>query len=170
MITATSTFSSSTRKARPDDLLIRITVANRGPAKANLQLLPTFWFRNTWSWGACHTATRRPEMRLAGEAVIASHPTLGEFRCERGRKRALAFYRERDERIAALRRAECVGAFAKDGFHDYVVDGRRDGGELWMRERRPPLATSSRFEGNASAVVRLRLRPDAEATGAAFSR
>ena len=38
-------------KAEPDDILIRITVANRGPDAATLHLLPTLWFRNTWSWG-----------------------------------------------------------------------------------------------------------------------
>ena len=39
------------RQGRPDDILIRITVANRGPETATLHLLPTLWFRNTWSWG-----------------------------------------------------------------------------------------------------------------------
>ena len=38
-------------KASPDDVLIRITVSNRGPEPAALHLLPTFWYRNTWSWG-----------------------------------------------------------------------------------------------------------------------
>src|SRR5262249_50099152 len=38
-------------KANADDILIKITVANRGPAEADLVLLPTIWFRNTWSWG-----------------------------------------------------------------------------------------------------------------------
>src|SRR5215216_5380762 len=41
-------------KASPDDLLIRLTVANRGPEPARLHLLPTLWFRNTWSWGCRH--------------------------------------------------------------------------------------------------------------------
>ena len=41
-------------KASPDDMLIRITVANRGPEAATLHLLPTLWFRNTWSWGCTH--------------------------------------------------------------------------------------------------------------------
>ena len=38
-------------KAAPEDILIRITVTNRGPETAPLHLLPTLWFRNTWSWG-----------------------------------------------------------------------------------------------------------------------
>ena len=46
-------------KADTEDILIKITVANRGPEAANLRLLPTIWFRNTWSWGG---RDRRPEL------------------------------------------------------------------------------------------------------------
>src|SRR5262249_4511849 len=66
-------------KAAPEDLLIRITVHNRGPEAADLHLLPTLWFRNTW----CYAAGPRPVLRdLPGKsrAVAASHPELGEFR------------------------------------------------------------------------------------------
>ena len=48
--TATSTSLSNTRRPTPDDILIRITVTNRGPERADLDVLPTIWFRNTWSW------------------------------------------------------------------------------------------------------------------------
>ena len=51
---ATSTCLAEYAKASPDDILIRITVANRGPEAATLHLLPTLWFRNTWSWGCTH--------------------------------------------------------------------------------------------------------------------
>ena len=46
-------------KADPDDILIRVTAYNRGPEAATLHLLPTLWFRNTWSWGGDH---RRPRI------------------------------------------------------------------------------------------------------------
>src|SRR3974377_247136 len=52
-------------KAATEDILIKITVANRGPEAANLRLLPTVWFRNTWSWG---DSNRRPELHLAKNA------------------------------------------------------------------------------------------------------
>ena len=45
-------------KADTEDILIRITVANRGPEAAELRLLPTLWFRNTWSWGEREPAAR----------------------------------------------------------------------------------------------------------------
>src|SRR6185437_6694997 len=63
-------------KEGPDDLLIRITAHNRGPAAAALHLLPTLWFRNTWSWGE---DSRKPSIRLSARAAIqASHDELGE--------------------------------------------------------------------------------------------
>src|SRR2546423_10816801 len=73
-------------KASPDDLLIRANVTNCGSENARLHLLPTLWFRNTWSWGRDE---RRPVLRdttaRSGSAVIvASHHALGEYRfcCE----------------------------------------------------------------------------------------
>ncbi len=55
-------------KADTEDILIKITVANRGPEAANLRLLPTVWFRNIWSWGPAH---RRPELHQARPAPTA---------------------------------------------------------------------------------------------------
>ena len=53
-------------KASPEDVLIRITVNNRGPEPARLRLLPTLWFRNTWSWGEWGEDDRKPVLRDAG--------------------------------------------------------------------------------------------------------
>src|SRR5499427_2931917 len=65
-------------KATPDELLIRITVTNRGPDSAPLHLLPTFWFRNTWSW---EPQADRPRLRLtpaSGKAcILVEHGELG---------------------------------------------------------------------------------------------
>src|SRR5271170_5003821 len=61
-------------KADTEDILIKITVANRGPETANLHLLPTVWFRNTWSWGG----SKRPELHQAGldQAGLAPDPVI----------------------------------------------------------------------------------------------
>ena len=67
-------------KAAPEDILIRITVSNRGPDKAPLHLLPTWWFRNIWNWGPTdEKPDRRPLLREELGRVQASHETLGEF-------------------------------------------------------------------------------------------
>src|SRR4051794_26743617 len=64
-------------KAAPDDLLIRLTVTNRGPDAAPVHLLPTLWFRNTWAWGR---DPRRPQLQLATPGVVqATHATLGTY-------------------------------------------------------------------------------------------
>src|SRR5262245_43013913 len=63
-------------KESPDDILIRVTVVNRGPEAARLHVLPTLWFRNTWSWGK---GGPRPTLRAAGGAIRAAHPELGDY-------------------------------------------------------------------------------------------
>ena len=69
-------------KAGPEEIHIRITAHNRGPEAAVLHLLPTLWFRNTWSWDE---SGERPALRLgasqegAAWAVETDHPTLGRY-------------------------------------------------------------------------------------------
>src|SRR5499427_6311182 len=69
-------------KAAPDDILVLITVVNRGPEAAPIHLLPTLWFRNTWSWGR---DARRPSLRAlptgghVGATVLADRHALGEY-------------------------------------------------------------------------------------------
>src|SRR5215468_11151391 len=69
-------------KASPDDILIRLTFANRAPEAARLDVLPTFWFRNTWSWKGGHEQQLgMPVIRQVGPStVLAEHKTLGRFR------------------------------------------------------------------------------------------
>src|SRR5436305_14675022 len=63
-------------KAAPDDMCIQIAVTNRGPDPAPLHVLPTLWFRNTWSWGR---DDRRPWLEMDGRDVGATHGLLGNF-------------------------------------------------------------------------------------------
>ena len=66
-------------KAGPEDILIRITAVNRGPEAADLHLLPTIWFRNTWSWG--YPGVIRPQLRAASMcAVELDEPYYGQRR------------------------------------------------------------------------------------------
>src|SRR5438067_1591900 len=68
-------------KGSPNDILIRITATNHGPAEAPLALLPTLWFRNYWSWGRSDD----PMPRIVAEGsrtLVAEHPTLGVFRLQ----------------------------------------------------------------------------------------
>ena len=71
-------------KAQPDDMAIRITAVNRGPERAALALLPTLWFRNTWSWGREGEGYwPKPKISRASEtALLAEHASLGKYRLE----------------------------------------------------------------------------------------
>ncbi len=117
-------------KAGPDDVLVRLTVTNRGPEASVLHLLPTLWFRNTWSWGRNDDENwAKPEMRrLDDSTVSARHATLGEFRLfagagPYGRRPALIFT-ENETNQQRLFGADNPNPFVKDAFHEYIVKGR----------------------------------------------
>ena len=101
-------------KAAPDDILIRITVANRGREAATLHLLPTLWFRNTWIWGCRHEGCWvKPRIEAVGRrrACRPSTSTFGRHFLVAGpgpdgKAAAAALHRERDEHRAALRRGQ----------------------------------------------------------------
>jgi len=64
-------------KAEPEDLVVRITVSNRGPDAAPIHLIPMLWYRNTWAWGR---EPARPEIRSTGPGQLrAEHPRMGPF-------------------------------------------------------------------------------------------
>ncbi len=109
-------------KAGPEDLLLSVTAANRGPGPAPLWLLPQVWFRNTWSWG--RDGGQRPVLRAAGgRAVVARHPELGELRLDAAGEPELLFT---DNDTNPRLWGTPGDGFYKDAFHDYVVGGRRE--------------------------------------------
>ena len=109
-------------KAEPEDILIRISVHNRGPEAAQLHVLPTLWFRNTWSWG---DDDPRPMLREAGGAVVASHPELGDcsLSCE-GAPELL--FTENESNAQRLWGQPNAAPYVKDAFHRYVISGDRE--------------------------------------------
>jgi hypothetical protein len=124
--------SAEYAKADPNDVLIRITIANRGPEAAPIHVLPTLWFRNTWSWGRSGEGypNEKPELAAQGEAtVLARHEELGEFRLEcevlPGGGPELLFT-ENETNAERLFRSPNSAPFVKDAFHDAVIHGRRE--------------------------------------------
>jgi hypothetical protein len=119
-------------KAGPDDVLIRLTVANRGPDAAAIHVLPTLWFRNTWSWGNPEEGveTKPDLLRVDDRRVTASHDTLGEFDwimapASDGASPTLLFT-ENETNAARLFGLDGQGAHVKDAFHDYVIHQQSD--------------------------------------------
>ena len=111
-------------KASPEDLLIEITVANRGPEPATLHVLPTLWFRNLWSWGG---DVPRPLLRRAGAdtVIAASHPDLGErfLACEGA---AALLFTENETNTERLFGSPNRTPYVKDGINGYIVHGHRE--------------------------------------------
>jgi hypothetical protein len=119
-------------KASPNDVLIRITAANRGPEAAALHLLPTLWFRNTWSWGCTHAGCwPKPFIRRAEDGTLRTHHvTLDRFRLAASPSAdgtAPDFlFTENETNASKLFGLAGAGAYAKDAFHDYVIAGRSE--------------------------------------------
>ncbi len=114
-------------KAAPDDILMVVSAYNRGPDAATLHLLPTLWFRNTWSWG---DDVPRPELHgvndEAGLSVArASHPDLGDWRFRADGSAELLFC-ENETNNERLFGAPNASPYVKDGINDFVVSGRQD--------------------------------------------
>jgi hypothetical protein len=142
-------------KASPEDLLIRITAWNRGPAPATLHVLPTLWFRNTWSWGG---DPPRPLLRQseAQGVIAASHPELGE-RFLYVEDAGTLLFTENETNSERLVGVPNRTAYVKDGIHEYVVHGRQHA--VNPERSGTKAAAHHRFEVAAgeSQTVRLRL-------------
>ena len=115
-------------KASANDILIRIEVANRGPESARLHVLPTLWFRNTWSWGRTGEGYwPKPQMSGCLSGVRAEHATLGTFelRGEAGDGGAPALlFTENETNYQRVFEVANRSAFVKDAFHDFVIHGK----------------------------------------------
>ena len=106
-----------------DDILARVTVVNRGPDPATLHLLPTVWFRNTWSWGY---GTPRPELAREDASHIAIHErSLGDFRVWL-EGRAQMLFTENESNTERLWNYASGERHYKDAFHDYIIHGHKD--------------------------------------------
>jgi hypothetical protein len=114
-------------KAGPEDLLVLVTVANRGPDAASLHVLPTLWFRNTWSWtpGAKKPLLRAADAPSGARAVLAMHPELGE-RLLYVEGDAELLFTENETNAERLHFGKNASPYVKDAFHRYVIDGARD--------------------------------------------
>jgi hypothetical protein len=109
-------------KAAPDDLLIRITIANRGPELASIHVLPTLWFRNVWTWGA-HSIPKPHMDRVNDTTITAMHATLGRMHFEIAEPAPLLFT-ENNTNCAKLFGSKNETSYVKDAFHEFVVNGR----------------------------------------------
>jgi hypothetical protein len=149
-------------KAAPDDLLIRLTIANRGPDAAAIHLLPTLWFRNSWSWGCTHEGCEvKPRLEAAGPAaVVARHVSLGEFRLDveqpAGGEPAELVFTENETDAQQAFAVDDGKRYVKDAFHRYLIEGET--AAINPQRHGTKTAAIYRFNIPAGEQVTIRLR------------
>ncbi|MGE5612134.1 MAG: MGH1-like glycoside hydrolase domain-containing protein [Bacillota bacterium] len=116
-------------KNSPNDILIRITVANRGPKAATIHLLPTLWFHNSWSWGCVHEGCwPKPWLRRRGQmSVEGHHATLGRVQFDidpAGDPAPILLFTENETNKQRLYGVSNDSPYVKDAFHQYVIQGQ----------------------------------------------
>ena len=143
-------------KAGPTDLCIQITATNRGPEAATLHLLPTAWFRNTWTWGR---DARHPELWAADDRTVGlRHDTIGAMWLTCGGAPTLLFT-DNETNNEKLYGTANRTPYVKDGINDHVVDGAA----TVNPERRGTKASAWYVQDlapGASWTVELRLSPE----------
>jgi Mannosylglycerate hydrolase MGH1-like glycoside hydrolase domain/Glycosyl hydrolase family 63 C-terminal domain len=144
-------------KAAVEDILIKITVANRGPEVANLHLLPTIWFRNIWSWG---NRDQRPELHqsrsVPDPAIELNHPQLSRrwLYCE-GPPEVL--FTENENNCKRLFGADNRTPYVKDGINDYIVDGLKEAINAARSGTKAAAHYVLSVPAGGSEIIRLRL-------------
>ncbi len=148
-------------KTGPDDILIQITVCNRGPETAPCIVLPTLWFRNTWSWGypagpmgdVAHKPLLRQRRAATNgvQAIEASHDVLGDYTFFAEGAPELIFT-ENDTNVQRLFDVPNASPYVKDAFHRYIIQHETG-------------ATNPTRQGTkAAAIYRLQVGPGATTT------
>jgi len=158
-------------KAHPEDILIRITAVNHGLQPARLFLLPTLWFRNTWSWGrdpiqpllrqVIGTANSLYNTEPSCLCIEAQHPLLGTYMlfCEAAHD---LLFTNNDTNFQRLFGVPNATPYAKDAFHDYLIQGNTAAVNPERRGTKAAALYTCTIAGGTEAVLRLRLTRGSE--------
>ncbi|CAF3823937.1 unnamed protein product [Rotaria sp. Silwood1] len=150
-------------KNSPDDILIRITIENRSSNDAPLHIIPTLFFRNTWSWGCKHEGcTMRPKIeQKQGENFLRTkHDTLEPFLFdinpdENGQMPELLFT-ENETNFKRLYNTDNYSPYVKDAFHEYIINKEKN--LVNPKQRGTKIGLYYRFNIKAKSSTRIRLR------------
>jgi hypothetical protein len=149
-------------KNTPEDILIQISVCNRGPQAATIHVLPTLWFRNTWTWW--HGAPKPLLKQVPGSAVVvaAVHHELGDrfLYCEGD---IPLLFTENETNNARLFGTPNASRYVKDGIHNYVVSGHQDAINPENMGTKASAHWHLTVEGNKTVTIWLRLSDQAPA-------
>ena len=141
-------------KASAEDVLIKISIHNRGPEAAPIHLLPTLWFRNTWSWG--RTVPKPVLSHVEGQQIHAFHPEFGDYTLHY-EGAAQPLFTENESNAARLWGEPNATPYVKDAFHEFVIGGRKEA----VNPARSGTKAAAHYRidvpAGGSRVVRLRL-------------
>jgi len=148
-------------KATPEDILIQVTIENRGPDAASIHVLPTLWFRNTWSWTP--SAARPSLSAIGGDVIAASHPVMGKRFFQVEDANALLFT-ENESNSERLINTPNRTPYVKDAFHNYVIGGNQAAVNPEQSGTKAAAYYRRDIPAGGSTVIRLRLS-DLEPSG-----
>jgi hypothetical protein len=145
-------------KADVEDILIKITAVNRGPEPAMLHLLPSLWFRNTWSWGR---DLRRPRVQ---RATSVPGSVCGEIEHWKYGKRWLLcagqpelLFTENETDFAKLFNGKNRSPYVKDAFHEYLIRGNKSSANPQQTGTKMAAYYPLRLSPGQSETLKLRL-------------
>ena len=142
-------------KVSPEDLLIRLTVTNQGPEAADLHLLPSLWFRNTWDWGDENSA--HPRIRLADGVVVSDAlKELASYNLSCSEQGTWLFT-ENETNTERLYNQPLRQPYVKDAFHRYLIEGQTDAVNPIGEGSKAALHLQRRLEPGEVWQVNLRL-------------
>jgi hypothetical protein len=151
-------------KDGPEDILVRITTANRGPESAELHLLPTLWFRNDWaSWIAESNRTlKKPNLKqimaTAGTSVVAAtHPLLGELTLSCEGEVPLLFTENDTNHERLFPGEKNESPYVKDGINNCLVQGNKGAVNPGKQGTKVAADYRVKIDAGQSKVIRLRL-------------
>ena len=142
-------------KADVEDLLIKISAVNRGPDAAQINLLPTVWFRNTWSWNN-QNGKSRPRLTRDGSMIELDHPELGRrwLYCD-GAPELL--FTENDTNAERLFNVPNASPFVKDGINEYIVHREHEAVNPAQMGTKAAANYAITIKPGETATIRLRL-------------
>ncbi len=150
-------------KRSPNDLLIRLTISNRGPFESPLHVMPTIWFRNTWSWGCTHEGcwTKPRIVGGRGPALQCYHATLNEFSyaADLGPSGETPpwLFTENETNYERIFGASSIGPYRKDAFHEYLIDGNAEAINPSLNGTKAAAHYSLNIPAGGEVVLRMRL-------------
>jgi hypothetical protein len=151
-------------KVSPDNIIIKIHVENRSANPAPLHVLPTLWFRNTWSWGRHGEGyTSKPSIRpITLDTLITEHTSLEPYRFRVISSQGLIggeppLITENETNGPKLFGLPADGKLFKDGFHDYLIGGNRSAVSHITPGTKSAFHLSGTIAGHGSATVILQL-------------